>query len=83
MSTSIIDPFHRKIYDRLSADIDNRMVALSGGSATKTQDDQVSTAEKYAAQCMYLQALNDVLKMCVEIEADHYGARPGEDGSKE
>jgi hypothetical protein len=75
---SIIDPFHRSIYTVVSEAIDKRMVALAGGSAVRTTNDEVSTAEKYAAQVSYLQAMNDVLEWCMEIENDRYGKKPGE-----
>ena len=77
-SASIVDPFHRAIHDRLSDEIDKRMVAMASGSAVRTESDQVSTAEKYAAQCAYLQAFNDIIDICKQIELERYGPRPGE-----
>ena len=77
-SASIVDPFHRSVHDLLSSEIDKRMVALASGAAVRTESDQVSTAEKYAAQCAYLQALNDIVEVCKELELERYGPRPGE-----
>ena len=77
MSSSAIDPVHRHLSNVLTPLIDDKMVALAKGNATKTDLDTVSTAEKYAAQVAYIQALNDVLDRCAEIENEMYGARPG------
>ena len=65
---SIIDPFHRKIYEALAPDIDNRMISLASGSA--------GTIEDYKFQAAYIQAFNDVLGKCREIELEIYGKRP-------
>ena len=67
---SIIDPFHRSLFEVLAPDIDNRMISLASGSA--------GTIEDYKAQAAYIQALNDVLAKCLELELELYGARPGE-----
>jgi len=77
VSSSAIDPFHRQLSNVLTPLIDDKMVALAKGNATKTESDTASTAEKYAAQVAYIQALNDVLDRCREIELEMYGARPG------
>ena len=65
---SIIDPFHRALYEALAPDIDNRMISLASGSA--------GTFEAYKAQASYIQALNDVLERCRAIELEIYGKRP-------
>lgn len=76
MADSIIDPFHRDLYGALTEEIDKRMTALASGSAVKVAEDTTSTAEKYAAQTSYIQALTDVLEKCKDVELARYGARP-------
>ena len=68
---SIIDPFHRALFGVLAPDIDNRMISLAQGSAGSYED--------YKAQASYIQALNDVLGKCREIEIEIYGASKGAD----
>lgn len=65
----IVDPFHRKLYELLAADINNRMTSLAAGSC--------GDFATYKHQTGYIEALNDVLEKCREIEVDQYGARPG------
>lgn len=77
---SIIDPFFKLLNGQLTEKIAQRMTSLASGSAVRTENDQVTTAEKYAAQTSYIQALNDVLDLCHEIEVDKYGRKPGEPG---
>jgi len=57
------------------------MVELASGSARSIQGADGTVAEKYAAQVSYIQALNDVLEKCKEIELEQYGARPGADSA--
>ncbi len=72
----ITDPFFRSIFDKLTPEIDRRMIELAAGSAGTITGDTKTVAEKYADQTAYLRALNDVLKVCAEIELDRYGAKP-------
>ena len=80
---SIIDPFHKKVYAILAEDIDNKMISLCsgavGGTASGNQNDLAAIAIGYREQVAYINALNDVLKRCAEIEREQYGARPGAD----
>ena len=69
-NASIVDPFHRAIYDVVANDIDKRMVSLAEGSC--------GDYSSYKYQTGYIQALNDVLGKCKEIELERYGSRPGE-----
>lgn len=61
----IQDPFHRSLYRLLTEKIDERMAHIAGGSAT--------SFDQYQNQVGYLQALNDVLGYCEEIEKERYG----------
>ena len=67
---SIVDPFHRAVYDVLANNIDKRMVSLAEGSC--------GDFASYKYQTGYIQALNDVLAKCKELELERYGNRPGE-----
>lgn len=71
-ASSIVDPFHRRLYLELVDDIDGKMVALAQGSA--------GTYEDYRGQSSYIQALNDVLEKCRKIERELYGTRSGGEG---
>ena len=51
------------------------MASLAGGSATQIVNSPVSTAERYAAEISYIKAMNDVIGMCDEIDAQMYGSK--------
>ena len=72
---SIIDRFHQNLRKKLLEDISARMTQLASGAASKTEYDQASTAEKYAAQVSYLRALNEVLDLCEQLDADQHGVK--------
>jgi hypothetical protein len=76
VAPDLIDPFHRQLYNKLDQEIQERVIALSEGSALKITDDRQSVTEKYAAQVSYIKALRDVLEICKELEQDRYGSRP-------
>ena len=67
---TIINPFHRDLFNALAPDIENRMISLASGGA--------QTIEAYREQCGYIRALNDVLSKCQELERERYGKRPGD-----
>ena len=69
--SSIVDPFHKAIYGQIAADIDKRMVNLCAGSAVDYGE--------YQRQVGYLEAMNNVLTVCEEIEKDRHGAKPGQE----
>ena len=66
--SSIIDPFHRVLHIRIAEGIDTKMKMLAAGKAQDFAD--------YKHQTGYLEALNDVLDICVELEQDRYGPKP-------
>lgn len=80
---TITDPFFRKLYNRLAEDLDNRVNALARGSALAQGEkpglDAVTTAMKYQEQVSYIQALQAVIELGVEIDHDHYGKRTSGD----
>lgn len=67
---SIIDPAYKVLCNELAQDIDNRTFSLASGGARDM--------ETYREQVGYIQALNDVINKCVELERARYGKRPGD-----
>lgn len=78
MRSDLIDPFHRALEARISEDRTNRILALASGSA-KVHGPGETVAERYAAAVSYIHALEEVLKLCMELERERYGERPGAD----
>lgn len=72
------DPFHRELRRRLDEKLAARVEHLAAGGATTTDLEVISTAEKYAAQVTYIQALRDVLAMCDEMDRERYGSNDEE-----
>lgn len=74
---NITDPFFRALYNRLAEEIDSRVNALASGSALvlgeKTGLDPQSIALKYQEQVAYIQALQAVIQLGIEIDYDRYG----------
>jgi hypothetical protein len=66
--SSIIDPFHRSLHIVVAEKIDTRMRLLAAGKSLDFAD--------YKQQVGYLEALNDVLDICQELEHERYGAKP-------
>lgn len=81
--STIVNPFFRELYDRLAPEIDKRMVALCSGSARRIEGSQETVAEAYAHQCAYIEAFNEVLKVCAELEHNQHGNRPEEQQPQE
>lgn len=73
---TIINPFFRDLFDSIAPEIDRRMVALAGGSAKQVAGSTQTVAEAYAAECGYIQALNEVLEICAQLEHNQHGNRP-------
>jgi hypothetical protein len=75
----IVDRFHRSLHERLKEMLAGRTLRLVSGGAVKTENDQVSTAEKYAAQTAYIQAINDFIGLCAEVSSEMHGTKKEED----
>lgn len=75
---TIIDPFFRALYDELAPKIDRRMVELANGSAKPIIGSPETVAENYASHCAFIQAYNEVLEICTDIEHNRHGNRPEE-----
>lgn len=73
--SSIVDPFHRGLYRVLIEKIDTRMVQLASG--------QAKDYAEYQHHAGYVQAMNDVLGICQQIEQDRYGPKPGQQNEQE
>lgn len=71
----IIDRFHQSLKAKLQEEINKKVEALKRGNARQLPGEVVTTAEKYAAAIMYIEALEGVLKICDEISADQYGTK--------
>jgi hypothetical protein len=64
MAPRLIDPFFRRLYPVLQEEIANRS-AYVGSGACNSYDD-------YKHQTGYVQALQDVLTRCDELEREQY-----------
>jgi hypothetical protein len=69
----VIDPFFRSLAKQLNEVLADRMMQLSQGSASQITGEVATTGEKYAAQCSYIKAINDVLSMGQEIQKRQAG----------
>lgn len=67
------DPFYRALVPQLQEEVANRMATLASGGAAHTATDAATTGEKYAAQCAYIDAMNTVITLCNQINAEMYG----------
>lgn len=81
--SSIIDPFFRKMYKRLAEELDGRRSVLAGGSALSIGEDgridAVATALKYKGDVSYIECLQAVINLGLELDREQYGARPQND----
>ena len=80
---SITDPLFRILYAKISDEIDNRVNGLARGSAlilgANTGLDINTTAMKYQAAVAYIEALQSVLELGLEIDRERYGKRGPDD----
>ena len=78
MPNVFLDPFHRSLALQLEEEIKTLTERLVKGSASTVPEDTSSVAEKYASQIARIQAFNDVLELCKEIEKGviQSGTRP-------
>lgn len=79
VAPNIVDPFFRKLYTKLAEELDNRINILTTGGALSIGDtgsvDIQSTAMKYQAAVSYINAIQQVIELGVELDHDHYGKR--------
>lgn len=79
VAAALQDPFHRRLRNTLLEHRDARIEQLIKGGAAKSETDTATTAEKYAAQVSYIEAVNLVLDLCMSIEEERYGNTPAEE----
>ena len=86
VAPSITDPFFRKLYNKLAEEIDNRgNVLISGGAlayGNGTGIDATTTAMNYQKAVSYIEALQAVIELGVEIDHDRYGKRGADNGDE-
>lgn len=73
--SNLQDPFHRELHAKLQEHLEARVNRLVSGGAAQTESDFASTAEKYAAQVSYIQALREVIQICDDLEQDRFGRK--------
>jgi hypothetical protein len=74
---SITDPLFRQLYNRLMEEIDKRgSVLISGGALGLSEKgfgvDAVATALSYQKAVAYIEALQSVIGLMVEIDTERY-----------
>lgn len=79
VAPNITDPFFRTLYLKLTEEVDSRVNALASGSALvlgeRTGLDPHTIALKYQAAVSYIEALQAVIELGVQIDHDRYGNR--------
>ena len=87
VAPALTDPFFRLLYSKIAEEIDDRVNALARGSAlvlgANTGLDAITTAMKYQAAVSYIEALQSVLELGIEIDHDRYGKRTTNDNGDE
>lgn len=73
---SVIDPFFRQMYSKLEEELDDRVNALARGSAlilgANTGIDATTTAMKYQAAISYIEALQAIMELGLEMDKERY-----------
>jgi hypothetical protein len=88
MAPTITDPLFRVLYNRLAEEIDKRgSVLISGGALGISEKgfgvDATATALNYQKAVAYIEALQSVTDLIVEIDHDRYGGKRNEDNGDE
>lgn len=73
------DPFFRQLYSKLAEELDDRVNALARGSAlilgANTGIDAVTTAMKYQSAISYIEALQNVIELGIQLDREKYGVK--------
>ena len=80
---TIIDPFFRALYQKIAEEIDNRASTLVSGGALIHGNigiDATATAIRYQAAVSYIEALQAIQNLGLEMDKERYGKRSIEDG---
>ena len=75
----ITDPLFRVLYSKLSEELESRVRALASGSAlTHGKDigiDAVATAINYQKAVSYIEALEQVIELGIQIDHERYQSK--------
>ena len=86
VAPSITDPFFRQLYNKLAEEIDDRVNALARGSALtlgeKTGIDIAATAMNYQKAIAYIEALQSIIELGIELDHERYGRKKTDDGDE-
>lgn len=79
VAPSIVDPFFRQLYNQLAGELDSRVTNLARGSAlvlgAHSGLDAITTAMKYQEAVAYIQAIQFVIDLGIEIDNERYGTK--------
>jgi hypothetical protein len=64
----IIDPFYRRLYPKLEELLGNKSRALALGTARQLVGETRTTGEKYEAEVGYVQAINEIIDICDQLD---------------
>jgi len=73
MPSNISDPFFRQLHQRLAEEIENRAEAIINGSLVCVGNGIDLTGIKYREAVAYIQALQQVIELGLQIDHDRYG----------
>lgn len=86
MVPAITDPFFKQLYLRVSEELENRAAVLVSGGAlmlgANTGLDAVTTAMKYQSAVSYIEALQKVIELGLEIDHERYGRGNKDNGDE-
>ena len=86
VAPSLTDPFFRQLYNKLVEEIDSRVNALARGSALtlgeKIGVDINATAMNYQKAVSYIEALQSVIELGIELDHERYGRKTTDDGDE-
>ena len=86
MARAPVDPFFKKLHERLFEEVTNRIHALaeSGASVRSNEGlllDPVNTAIKYEKDVAVIRAYQEVIALCFELDRETFGGKyNNEDG---
>jgi len=75
---NIVDPFFRSLYLKLSEEIEKRAsVLVTGGSLIHSNIgiDPIATAIKYQSDVTYIETLQQVIELGLQLDHEKYGRR--------
>ena len=86
VAPNITDPFFKQLYNRLAEEIDKRASVLIDGSALSYSEkgtiDIQATAMKYQKDISYIEALQAVIQLGLELDHERYGKHTSDEGDE-